>query len=70
MTAAGRGREELHEEYAYEPDELEEYLRAAGFRRIRRYGELKMRPPGPARSASFSLRGRTDRAAPLPPPPR
>ncbi|MCQ4866411.1 class I SAM-dependent DNA methyltransferase [Pseudoflavonifractor phocaeensis] len=45
--------EELHEEYAYEPDELEEYLRAAGFRRIRRYGELKMRPPGPGEERVF-----------------
>lgn len=38
--------EELHEEYAYEPDELEELLRQAGFRSVRRYGELKLRAPG------------------------
>ena len=37
--------EELHEEYAYEPDELEEMLRAAGFRKITRYGERIMRRP-------------------------
>ncbi len=37
--------EEMHEEYAYEPDELEEYLRAAGFKDIKRYGELKLRAP-------------------------
>lgn len=36
---------EMHEEYAYEPDELEEYLRAAGFQKIKRYGELKLRAP-------------------------
>ena len=37
--------EELHEEYAYEPDELEEMLRQAGFRDIKQYGELKLRAP-------------------------
>ncbi len=37
--------EELHEEYAYELDELEGYLREAGFRDIKRYGELKLRAP-------------------------
>jgi len=36
---------ELHEEYAYTMDELEDYLREAGFARIRRYGELKRRAP-------------------------
>ena len=36
---------ELHEEYAYTMDELEEYLKQAGFVRIRRYGELKRRTP-------------------------
>lgn len=36
---------EEHEEYAYEPHELEEYLREAGFTAIKRYGELKLRPP-------------------------
>ena len=37
--------EEVHEEYAYEPEELEEMLRQAGFRQIKQYGELKMRGP-------------------------
>ena len=36
---------ELHEEYAYTMDELEDYLKEAGFDRIRRYGELKRRAP-------------------------
>lgn len=36
---------ELHEEYAYTMDELEEYLREAGFVRIKQYGELKRRAP-------------------------
>lgn len=36
---------EVHEEYAYEPDELETFLKEAGFADIRRYGELKMRAP-------------------------
>ena len=39
--------EELHEEYAYTPEELTEYLRAAGFRDVRQYGELSMRRPSP-----------------------
>lgn len=37
--------EELHEEYAYTPEELVQYLREAGFRDIRQYGNLKMRAP-------------------------
>lgn len=37
--------EEVHEEYAYEPDELENYLRSAGFCKIRRFGNLKLRAP-------------------------
>lgn len=36
---------EYHEEYAYTPDELEEYLHAAGFSNIRRYGNLKKQAP-------------------------
>ena len=36
---------ELHEEYAYEPQQLEEMLRQAGFGHIKQYGERKMRPP-------------------------
>lgn len=37
--------EEVHEEYAYEPVELEELLRQAGFSHIKQYGELKLRAP-------------------------
>lgn len=37
--------EELHEERCYQPEELEEMLRKAGFRDIRRYGERKLRAP-------------------------
>jgi len=37
--------EEYHEEYAYTPEELEEYLKAAGFSQVKRYGDLKKRPP-------------------------
>lgn len=40
-----RRQEELHEEYAYEPRELEELLHQAGFRDIKQYGGLKLRPP-------------------------
>ena len=40
-----RREEEVHEERIYEPDELEEYLHAAGFTEVRRYGELKLRAP-------------------------
>ena len=37
--------DELHEEYAYEPDELEALLIRAGFSRIKQYGERKLRAP-------------------------
>ena len=40
-----RRQEELHEEYAYEQEELEELLHQAGFRDIKQYGGLKLRPP-------------------------
>lgn len=36
---------ELHREYAYTMDELEDYLRSAGFTQVKRYGELKRRAP-------------------------
>lgn len=36
---------EIHEEYAYEPEELERWLQEAGFRNIKQYGELKLRAP-------------------------
>ncbi len=37
--------EEVHEEYAYTPQELEEYLRQAGFRDVRQYGDRSGRRP-------------------------
>ena len=37
--------EELHRERAYEPEELADWLRQAGFREVRLYGNLKMRAP-------------------------
>jgi SAM-dependent methyltransferase len=45
--------EELHEEYAYTPQELEEYLRQAGFTDIRQYGNLKLRAPLPGEDRIF-----------------
>jgi len=36
---------ELHEEYAYEPEELALWLTQAGFTRVKQYGERKLRPP-------------------------
>lgn len=44
---------EYHEEYAYTPEELEEHLRQAGFQQIRRYGDLKKRPPRPGEMRLF-----------------
>ena len=60
LTPAGlweRG-EELHEEYAYEPDELEEMLRRAGFHHIRRYGDRKLRAPRPGEERIFFTAGK------------
>lgn len=37
---------ELHREYAYPLEDIEDYLRQAGFTHITRHGELKMTPPG------------------------
>lgn len=48
-----RRMEEVHEEYAYEPDELERMLRQAGFRHIRQYGERKMHAPKPGEQRIF-----------------
>lgn len=48
-----RRMEEVHEEYAYEPDELERMLRQTGFRHIRQYGERKMRAPKPGEQRIF-----------------
>ncbi len=46
---------EFQEEYAYTPEELAGHLTAAGFRDIRQYGELKMRPPGPEENRIFFM---------------
>ena len=48
-----RRMEEVHEEYAYTPEELEEMLRTAGFRRIKQYGERKLRRPAPGEQRIF-----------------
>lgn len=45
--------EELHEERAYLPEELEEFLRSAGFRDIRQYGNRKLRKPLPGEERIF-----------------
>lgn len=45
--------EELHEEYAYDPGELEQWLNEAGFGRVRQYGNLVMRPPKPGEERIF-----------------
>lgn len=37
---------EIHEEYAYEPAQLEAWLKEVGFAGIRQYGNLKLRAPG------------------------
>ena len=37
--------EELHREYAYTMEELESFLKEAGFAKVRQYGELRMGPP-------------------------
>ena len=37
--------EEVHEEYAYTLEELEEFLHDAGFVNVRRWGNLKLRTP-------------------------
>lgn len=48
-----RRETEVHEERAYEPEELETYLREAGFSVVRKYGELKLRSPGPEEQRIF-----------------
>lgn len=37
---------EEHQEYAYEPDELERYLHEAGFTDVTCFGDLRREPPG------------------------
>lgn len=53
-----RREEEVHEERAYEADELESYLRAAGFSSVRRYGERNLRPPKPGEQRIFFAAGK------------
>lgn len=48
-----RRGEELHEEYAYTPEEITACLEAAGFAEIRQYGELSVEPPGPEEARIF-----------------
>lgn len=45
--------EELHEEYAYTMEELERFLRQAGFVDARRWGDRKLRPPRPGEERVF-----------------
>lgn len=45
--------EELHRERAYRVDELAAMLESAGFRDIKAFGELKMRPPKPGEPRIF-----------------
>ncbi len=44
---------ELHEEYAYPPEELADWLVEAGFIQVRQYGDLKLRPPYPGEERIF-----------------
>lgn len=45
--------EEVHEEYAYTPEELVSYLEEAGFTDIRQFGNLSMRAPKPNEQRIF-----------------
>ncbi len=45
--------EEVHEEYAYTLEELEQYLYEAGFVDVRRWGNLKLRAPRPGEERVF-----------------
>ena len=45
--------EELHEQYAYDPDELAKLLQQTGFYDIRRYGDRKLRAPRPDEDRIF-----------------
>ena len=45
--------EELHQERAYSLEELADMLRQAGFRDIKTYGALKLRPPAPGEGRVF-----------------
>lgn len=45
--------QEIHQEFAYTLEELEEFLRQAGFVQVRRWGCLKLRPPRPGEDRVF-----------------
>lgn len=49
---------ELHEEYAYSMEELEAYLKEAGFETIKQFGELKLRPPREGEQRVFFAAGK------------
>lgn len=49
---------EYHEEYAYTVDELDGFLREAGFRYVSRYGDKKLTPPGPDAQRVFFAAGK------------
>lgn len=44
---------EVHEEYAYHPDALDQWLREAGFENVRQHGHLVLRPPKPGEDRIF-----------------
>lgn len=46
---------EIHEEYAYEPDDLAAWLEEAGFTGIRQYGDKKLRAPKEGEERIFFL---------------
>lgn len=48
-----RREEEVHEEYAYTPEELEAGLRRVGFVEIQQYGERSLNPPGEGEERIF-----------------
>lgn len=49
---------EYHEEYAYTQSELEGFLREAGFRRVRQYGDKTMAVPRPGAQRVFFAAGK------------
>lgn len=51
---------EYHEEYAYTPEELEGFLREAGFKRIKIYGDKTMRPPREGAQRVFFAAGKEE----------
>lgn len=44
---------ELHEEKAWKPEQLEQWLRKAGFQKIKLYGDRKLRAPKPGEGRIF-----------------